>query len=443
MRAIALLALIACLWPAWLPAQTQPTHGDLTYATVGGRALQLDLYRPASLPTPAPLVVWVHGGGWSGGSRFPAQSAAELNARGIAVASISYRLTSQAGQFGDQQVSFPAQIHDVKAAVRWLRANAASYGLHPGRIGAWGSSAGGHLVALLGTSGDVGLIEGAVGVADGHSSRVQAVVDYYGPTDILQMVPDGGSATHDAFNSPESVLLGFNAADQGIGVLRAQAGNSANPYPLYRELARQLNPVTWVEASDPPFLIVHGTADPVVPIGQSRRLRDALQAAGRSVQMIEVPGGAHGGFPADVQRQAQDFLVAQLTAAVPVGNPAALSGSWYDPAKDGEGFTLQWQPDGRLLVYFYGYRDDRSNLNLVGVATATPRYGETLRVELVRFSSGRFSDYDPALVQRAAWGRVDLSFSDCDRIGARLEGSDGTQTLSLVRVARVGGLRCD
>lgn len=443
MQTLRCLVVLACLWPLCLLAQTQPTHAALTYATVGGRALQLDLYRPASLATPAPLVLWVHGGGWSGGSRFPAQSAAELNARGIAVASISYRLTSQAGQFGDQQVSFPAQIHDVKAAVRWLRANAATYGLHAGRIGAWGSSAGGHLVALLGTSGDVGLIEGAVGVADGHSSRVQAVVDYYGPTDLLQMVVDGGDAAHDAFNSPESVLLGFNAADQGIGVLRAQAGNAANPYPLYRELARQLNPVAWVDAADPPFLIVHGTADPVVPIGQSRRLRDALLAAGRSAQMIEVPGGAHGGFPAEVQRQAQDFLVAQLTAPVTIGNPAALSGSWYDASKDGEGFTLQWQPDGRLLVYFYGYRDDRSNLNLVGLASATARYGETLRVDLVRFAGGRFSDYDPALVQRTAWGRVDLTFTDCDHASARLEGSDGVQTLTLVRVARVGALRCD
>jgi len=442
-KIIRCLLAFACLCPAWLPAQTQPTHAALTYATVGGRALQLDLYRPASLATPAPLVVWVHGGGWSGGSRFPAQSAVELNARGIAVASISYRLTSQAGQFGDQQVSFPAQIHDVKAAVRWLRANADTYGLHAGRIGAWGSSAGGHLVALLGTSGDVDLIEGAVGLADGHSSRVQAVVDYYGPTDIVQMVPDGGGAAHDAFNSPESTLLGFNAADEGIGVLRAQSANSANPYPLYRELARQLNPVTWVDAADPPFLIVHGTADPVVPIGQSRRLRNALQAAGRSVQMIEVAGGAHGGFPADVQRQAQDFLAAQLIAAVPIGNPAALSGSWYDPNKDGEGFTLQWQPDGRLLAYFYGYRDDRSNLNLVGLLSATPRYGETMRIDLIRFSGGRYSDYDPALVQRAVWGRVDLTFSDCDHASARLEGTDGVQTLALVRVARVGALRCD
>ncbi len=437
------LVLLACLWPAWLPAQTQPTHAALTYATVGGRALQLDLYRPSSLATPAPLVVWVHGGGWSGGSRFPAQSAAELNARGIAVASISYRLTSQAGQFGDQQVSFPAQIHDVKAAVRWLRANAATYGLHAGRIGAWGSSAGGHLVALLGTSGDVDLIEGAVGVADGYSSRVQAVVDYYGPTDLLQFVPDGGAAANDAFSSSGSMLLGFTAADEGVGVLRAQSANNANPYPLYRELARQLNPVTWVDAADPPFLIVHGTADPTVPIGQSRRLRDALQAAGRNVQMIEVPGGAHGGFPAAVQDQARDFLVAQLTAALPIGNPAALSGSWYDPNRDGEGFTLQWQPDGRLLVYFYGYRDDRSNLNLVGLASATPRYGETLRIDLVRFSGGRYSDYDPALVQRAAWGRVDLTFSDCDHASARLEGNDGAQALALVRVARVGALRCD
>ncbi len=440
LRALSVLLLLAS---ATAQAQLRPTHPNLTYATVGGRDLQLDLYRPASLPTPAPLVVWVHGGGWSAGSRFPAHSAAELNARGIAVASISYRLTSQGGQFGDQPVTFPAQIHDVKAALRWLRAHAGEYGLHAGRFGAWGASAGGHLVALLGTSGDAALIEGTLGTTNGHSSRVQAVVNYYGPTDILQMAPDGSSAA-DSPNSSPSRLLGFTASDEGIGVLRAQAGNSANPFPLYRELARQSNPLVWVDAADPPFLIVHGTADNVVPIGQSRRLRDALLAAGRSVQMIEVAGGGHGGFPAEVQRQAQDFLVTQLTGPQRIGNPAALSGSWYDAARDGQGFTLQWQPDGRLVVFFFGYRDDLSNLNLIGVLPpATPHYGTPLRIDLARFFGGRFTRYDPALVQRTPWGRLDLTIIDCNRINATLVGVDGVQELNLVRLAGVGSLRCD
>ena len=153
---------------AALPALAQR---DLVYARAGAKDLLLDLYLPEGAPRPLPLVVWIHGGGWRNGAK-EQTPARRLVERGYAVASINYRLSGEA--------IFPAQIHDCKAAVRWLRANAAKYGLDAGRVAAWGSSAGGHLVALLGTSGGIMELEGGLGNAD-QSSRVQAVVDFFGP----------------------------------------------------------------------------------------------------------------------------------------------------------------------------------------------------------------------------------------------------------------------
>ena len=158
------MSVIATLVAA-APTLAQPTFPDLAYATLGGRPLQLDLYIPATGSGPYPLVIWIHGGGWSGGDKAlgPGASALKLLPRGIAVASINYRLTSQAGQWGSFPVIFPAQINDVKGAVRWLRANAGTYNLDASRFGSWGSSAGGHLSALIGTSGGVAALEGNVG----------------------------------------------------------------------------------------------------------------------------------------------------------------------------------------------------------------------------------------------------------------------------------------
>ncbi len=313
-----LFALILLLGSAPIAAQTTPTHPDLVYAEIGGRPLQLDLYLPSSGPTPVPLVVWIHGGGWSGGSRFPPPGfAAQLVNRGVALASVSYRLTSQAGQWGGAPVIFPAQIHDVKAAIRWLRAQAGSFQLDPTRFGVWGSSAGGHLAALVGTSGNAAALEGSIGNHLSESSAVQAVVDYYGPTDIIMMnldvtTPPGSSINHDAPESPESRLIGFDQPGQGVGVLRANLGNPTPPFPALAELAASLSPQTWVDPTDPPFLIVHGDADMSVPFAQSVRLYAALQAAGHQPRWRTVVGGGHGGFPAEVNIQAREFLVDQL-----------------------------------------------------------------------------------------------------------------------------------
>src|SRR6185437_13686151 len=161
--------------PPKLPAGVKMIP-NIEYAAPNGYSLLLDLYLPEQVEGRLPVVVWIHGGGWEAGSRND-QIAVPLAAHGYAVASIDYRLS--------QVAKFPAQIDDCKAAIRWLRAHARAYSLDPNHIGVWGASAGGHLVALLGTSGDVKELEGDEGNLD-QSSRVQAVCDFCGPTDLLQ-----------------------------------------------------------------------------------------------------------------------------------------------------------------------------------------------------------------------------------------------------------------
>jgi acetyl esterase/lipase len=244
-------------------------HRDLAYGPHGERN-KLDLYLPKDAKGPVPLIIWIHGGGWANGSKGRGGPALALLPKGYAVASINYRLSGQA--------IFPAQIEDCKAAVRFLRANAKKYGLDPDHFGAWGSSAGGHLVALLGTSGGVKELEGKGGHPD-VSSRVQAVCDWFGPTDLLKMneqAGKGGRIDHDAPRSPESRLLG-------------------GPLQKRKEQARKANPITYVSKDDPPFLIMHGDKDPLVPIGQSELLQEALKKAGVECTLIRVKGAGHGG----------------------------------------------------------------------------------------------------------------------------------------------------
>ena len=172
---------------------------DIQYARAGDHPLILDLHVPSGGAAPYPLIVWIHGGAWRAGSRKQSCPAETVTEWGYALASISYRLSSVA--------TFPAQIQDCKAAIRWLRANAGTQGLAVERIGAWGPSAGGHLVALLGTSGGVAGLEGELG-NEAFSSRVQAVCDWFGPTDLLQMSAFPSSMDHDAADSPESQMVG-------------------------------------------------------------------------------------------------------------------------------------------------------------------------------------------------------------------------------------------
>jgi acetyl esterase/lipase len=244
---------------------------DLVFARVGGKNLVLDLYRPENRSGNLPVVVWIYGGAWRTRNRVQqAPRASWLATHGYAVAVIDYRLSSEA--------LFPAQINDCKAAVRWLRTNAAKFGLDAGHIGAWGESSGGHLATLLGVTGDVADLEGDLGNAD-QSSRVQAVVDFFGPTDFLQMdahALPGATLKHDPPASPESQLVGGAIKENVQKVARA-------------------NPITYVTKDAPPFLIVHGEQDLSVPLHQSELLYEALKKAQVDVTFYKIAGAGHSG----------------------------------------------------------------------------------------------------------------------------------------------------
>jgi acetyl esterase/lipase len=253
-----------------MPAAPSPhpaAHRDLPYVTGGGSGQQLDLFVPAG-GVGVPLVVWIHGGGFRTGDRTQ-NVPLWLLARGCAVASVSYRLSGQA--------VFPAQLEDCRAAVRWLRLNAAHYGIDAGSIVAWGESAGGHLAAMMGTTAHVTAFD--VGEHLDVSSQVHGVIDFFGPTDFLQMdahrLPDG--LVHDLPDSPESLLIG--------GPIQQNTGKAADA-----------NPIAYVSRGAPPFLIVHGDADRLVPHHQSVLLERALRAADVPVTFYTVKGGGHGRF---------------------------------------------------------------------------------------------------------------------------------------------------
>jgi acetyl esterase/lipase len=271
-------AALAVAAPACGRAQQDPHRSwtDLAYAT-SSPAQRLDLHLPDSGTGPFPVIVQIHGGAFRSGDKADGQLTPVLAAiaRGYAVVAINYRLSGEA--------LFPTQIHDVKAAIRWVRANAARYDLDPARIAVWGNSAGGHLAALAGTSAGVAALEDPGLGSPDQSSQVQAVVDWYGPIDFLQMDPQFrasgiGRPDHSAATSPESRLLGGALADVADRVAAA-------------------NPETYITADDPPFLIQHGTADPLVPTQQSVRFAAALtRVLGPDrVTLALLDGAGHGG----------------------------------------------------------------------------------------------------------------------------------------------------
>ncbi len=271
--------------------QATPTYKDLAYAT-GSDAQKLDIYLPEG-SSPFPVVIVIHGGGFVTGDKANPAAGDELLAAGYAVVSVNYRLSGEA--------KYPAPIQDVKTAVRWLRANAAQYKLDPQRFAAFGQSAGGNLAALLGTSCGVAALEGAdLGHAD-QSSCVQAVVDWFGPTDFLQMDKQFAGTScpvnHDAANSPESMLLGA-------------------PIQTVPEQAQAANPITYVSATAAPFLIQHGTADCNVPPQQGQLLYDALAPLlGDKVTFTLLEGAGHGGTQFSQAANLQlvlDFLARHL-----------------------------------------------------------------------------------------------------------------------------------
>jgi acetyl esterase/lipase len=253
---------------------------DLEYGKASGRAMRLDLYLPEKGDKPLPLIIWIHGGAWMGGSKDGPSPALRFTAKGWAVAQVGYRLS--------QEAKFPAQIQDCKAAVRWLRANAAQYHLDPNKFAAWGSSAGGHLVALLGTSGGVAELEGDDNDLK-ESSRVQAVVDWFGPTDFLHIGDAESDIQHTAPDSPESKLIG-------------------GPLLENKDMAAKASPITYVSKDAPPFLIMHGDRDRTVPFNQSELLYAALKKAGVDVTLVPMKGAGHGFGGLEAITPVQEFL---------------------------------------------------------------------------------------------------------------------------------------
>jgi acetyl esterase/lipase len=236
---------------------------DVEYAKVAGQSLHVDLYLPVreppaegSKPAPKPpLIVWVHGGGWTKGTRKNLHPTfRKLTGEGYAAASVEYRLTGLD--------SHPDQIHDVKGAIRWLRAHADEYGYDASKIGVGGGSAGGHLVLLLGTSGGVKELEGTVGGNAETSSRVQAVVDFYGPT---------------------------NLANLG----RRRLGEEAEEESIARR--KSASPLTYVTKDDPPVLAFHGDKDRLVPPEHGKALVSKYEAAGLTATLHVIEGAGHGG----------------------------------------------------------------------------------------------------------------------------------------------------
>ena len=247
---------------------------DLGYVPDGEPAQTLDLYpSPQASEKPLPLIVWIHGGGWQGGSKAGCP-ALEFLSRGYVVASVEYRFS--------QKALFPAQIQDCQAAIRWLRANSKKYNIAPDHIGVWGESAGGHLVALLGTSGGKKAFA-AIGGNDDQSDRVQAVCDFYGPADFHDVVEQAAS-DKDAKN-----IFKFSTGDEPYSkLIGVHVGSD-------KQKDDAVSPVHYVTKDNPPFLILHGSVDQLVPYAQSVELADDLEKAGVSVVLQKLPGAGHGG----------------------------------------------------------------------------------------------------------------------------------------------------
>jgi acetyl esterase/lipase len=243
---------------------------NLPYAGTANPRQMLDLALPQAKSTkPRPVLAFIHGGGWSKGSKNGGlrRILPFLHSGGYIGVSIGYRLSDEA--------QWPAQIHDCKAAIRWLKANAKKYNLDPERIAVHGTSAGGHLVAMLGVTGDVAELNGKLGPHTEQDNRVACVVDYFGPTELLTMDDHPSTMVHNAANSPESRLIG--GAIQG-----------------HKETARQASPISHVTRDDAPILICHGTDDKLVPYAQSVDFHAKLKQAKVNSTLITVKGGGHG-----------------------------------------------------------------------------------------------------------------------------------------------------
>lgn len=363
------LALLLVCGSLPATAQTLPAHyrqtNNIPYVTGGQHRQWLDLYHIPGATNPTPVVVWVHGGGWlTGDENFP--RALALTNHNIAVASISYRFTTN--QFAPTypaNLPHPAQIHDVKAALRWLRANAAQFNLDPARVGIWGYSSGGHLAALAGTTGHTNLFD--VGENLGQSSAVQAVADMSGPANLN--------------------LTTVNSQTAGFYTLLLGAPVASNPATL-----ATVNPTSHARAGAPPFLLIHGETDPEVVIAHSEALHTALTNAGVSSLFVRLPGIGHT-IPASQDPLTAQWLATNLLAVVTTNPPptddlAALSDE-FTSAPTLSNFTRLYTVEGWGVDRFTTYN---INTTRPGALVMAPR------------ASSWFQDYQAELAFKSVTG---------------------------------------
>jgi acetyl esterase/lipase len=255
-------------WALTAHAADEPrAFKDVVYATVGGKSLALDLYMPANVERP-PLVVWVHGGAWTNGNK--SQYPTFLVDRGFAVASLDFRSTNEA--------RFPANVHDIKAGIRFLRAKAEEYGYRSARIAIAGASSGGHLAALVGTTNGNKELEGTEGDYLNVSSNVQAIVSYFGASNLTTIL---GQST------PDGLAIRAPALQRLFGA----------PPDKAPELAQLASPVFQVDSTDPPLYLLHGDNDLQMPVNQALELQSVYQQAGLRVQLMILHGVGHQGEP--------------------------------------------------------------------------------------------------------------------------------------------------
>jgi acetyl esterase/lipase len=277
----ALLCCVAVLALQTAHAQSAREYKDVVYATVDGKPLALDLYLPANKKSP-PLIVWVHGGAWSMSDK--KQYPGILIEKGFALASLDFRQSTEA--------RYPAQVFDIKAGVRFLRAKAKDYGYRADRIAIAGASSGGHLAAMVGVTNGTRELEGTGGDFLRTSSDVQAIVSYYGASNLTTILA-------------QSTPFGLNVRKPALDRL---LGGQPEAVP---ELAKLASPVFYVDPKDPPLLLLHGDQDPQMPINQAHELEGAYKKLGLDVDLDVVHGAAHAGpmfYEEPHLRQVVEFL---------------------------------------------------------------------------------------------------------------------------------------